>query len=321
MSTRDPFIRKNEKRPTRNPKRVAILFAAYSAISAAVLGFVILNQSADVEQPPQIVTVEAETETIVVAKHDLVYGAKLKPSDLKLVKWPKKALPRRAFRDIDALFDGNGDRYLMARIVENEVMLPRKLSDPGRKATLAALLRKDTRAVAVQVDEVLGVSGFVRPGDFVDVLMTRSTRETQKEEHYTVVLLQQVHVLGVDLTSRVTSDVSDAVKRAPKTVTLEVDLAGAQKLALGSQVGRLSLALRRLSGNTIPDAPRISLADLGRETLEHTQGQLQLAAAIQPVAAQPAAPVKRRRTKMIGVTRAVERTEQEVVQEHPTNSP
>ncbi|MGI9405692.1 MAG: hypothetical protein ACR2O4_04920, partial [Hyphomicrobiaceae bacterium] len=74
-----------------------------------------------------------------------------------------------------------------------------------------------------------------------------------------------------------------------------------------------SLALRRARGNVFPDVDRVSLTDLGRDSISETQGQLQLAAST-PV---PSNPIKsvRARTKTIGVTRAVERIEQEVVRE------
>jgi len=312
MTKQASIIRKHEARPARNPQRIALLVAIYSAVCAVAIGFTFLYGQTEVKSPEKVITVkvEAETVNIVTAKRNIAYNQILKRSDLKIVKWPKGSQPENAFRTIDAMFSAEGERYFMTRIAKNEVILPVKLSEPGRKVTLAALLRPDTRAVAVHVDAVLGVSGFVRPGDFVDVIMTRSTREDDNPEHYSIVLLQEIHVLGVDLTSRVTSDLSDTVKRAAKTVTLEVDLAGAQKLALANTVGRLSLALRRSHGTVIQDTARISLSDLGRNSILATQGELQLAASGPP----PAKPAKRQ-TKLIGVTRAVDRTEMEVTQE------
>ncbi|MEL7544548.1 MAG: Flp pilus assembly protein CpaB [Pseudomonadota bacterium] len=317
----------------QKPKRIAVLFAVYTAFCAAVTGFVFLNQLSDQAylqaleaakskqgsgDEVKLVEVTAETETVVVARREIAYGSKLRAADLQLIEWPKDKVPENAFTSMADVFKNAaiGDRFTLAAMVTNEVVLPKKISEPGRRATLAALLRKDTRAVAVDVDAVLGVAGFVRPGDFVDVLMTRSIDNGDKDEHYTVVLLQQVHVLGVDQTSRVTSDVSDVVKKAPKTVTLEVDLVGAQKLALSRSIGRLSLALRRPRGPIVAGVPRISIADLAHGGQSVTQGTVQLASHNSGPAT-PKSPVvqPKKLTKTIAVYRAVERSEAQVVEE------
>ena len=94
------------------------------------------------------------------------------------------------------------------------------------------------KAVTIRVNDVEGVAGFVLPGDHVDVVLTR---QGDKETATNDVVIENARVLAVD-------QLADATRRKPsvvKAVTLEVDVADAQKLALASQVGTLSLLLRK----------------------------------------------------------------------------
>jgi len=117
------------------------------------------------------------------------------------------------------------------------------------------LLKDNMKAVTIRVNDVGGVAGFVLPGDHVDVVLTRPG---DKKVSVNDVVLQDVRVLGVDQMADSTTD-KPAVARA---VTLEVDEAGGQKLALASIVGTLSLLLRK-AGEVKDDATRqISPLDL-----------------------------------------------------------
>ena len=111
------------------------------------------------------------------------------------------------------------------------------------------------KAVTIRVNDVDGVAGFVLPGDRVDVLMTRQLEKTSAMND---VVLQNARVLAID---QVADDRTDKPSVA-KAVTLEVDIIGAQRLSLASQVGSLSLALRK-AGETDPMNTRlVTLADL-----------------------------------------------------------
>jgi pilus assembly protein CpaB len=111
------------------------------------------------------------------------------------------------------------------------------------------------KAVTIRVNDVEGVSGFVLPGDHVDVVMTR---QLDKGAASTEVVLQDVRVLAVDQTADVRTD-KPAVAKA---VTLEVDTTDAQKVWLAASVGNLSLLLRK-AGEVSEEKPRrITLHDL-----------------------------------------------------------
>jgi pilus assembly protein CpaB len=116
------------------------------------------------------------------------------------------------------------------------------------------------KAVSIRVNDVLGVAGFVRPSDRVDVLLTRVVRGPAGNDQSLVdVLLQGVKVLAVDQTADERKDEPSVVK----TVTFEVTTDEAQRLTLGSSIGTLSLALRNIASSSIEQTRQITVADLG----------------------------------------------------------
>jgi pilus assembly protein CpaB len=139
----------------------------------------------------------------------------------------------------------------------NEPIIATKITGPGQKATLSAIIEEGMRAVTIRVNDVDGVAGFVLPGDRVDVLMTRAANETGSTD----VVLQNIRVLGID---QLADEQTDKPVIA-KAVTLEVDMVSAQKLALASTAGNLSLVLRK-AGDSADDASRrITLIDIGKQ--------------------------------------------------------
>jgi pilus assembly protein CpaB len=110
--------------------------------------------------------------------------------------------------------------------------------------------------MTIRVNDVDGVGGFVLPGDHVDIGLTRQVDKTNATNE---VVLQNVRVLAID-------QIADERLEKPavvKAVTLEVDVIGAQKLALASAVGNLSLVLRKAGATNADYARRITLSDLG----------------------------------------------------------
>ena len=144
---------------------------------------------------------------------------------------------------------------MLASIERNEPILRTKITGPGQKATLSAVIQDGMRAVTVRVNDVEGVAGFVLPGDHVDVLLTLQAERTTGTND---VVIQNTRVLAVDQLADERSDKPSVAK----AVTLEVDIAGAQKLSLASQVGTLALALRKAGDQDSTASRPITLADL-----------------------------------------------------------
>src|SRR5258707_5572873 len=204
--------------------------------------------------PPQPV---AENAVVVVASGNLAYGAKLSLENLKLLSWPAGAVPVGAFTRMEDVVGTSADksRVALRSISTNEPILSSAVSAPGGRATLSSVMNEQMRAMTIRVNDVYGVAGFVLPGDHVDVLLTRGG---QGESPTTDILLQNITVLGIDQDN---SDKKDKPTIA-RAVTLEVGPEQAQKLALASSVGTLSLTLRNLSNVDAVKVRSIGIGDL-----------------------------------------------------------
>jgi len=219
------------------------------------------------------------TGSVVVAKVVLNFGDQLSPENLVAVPWPPESVPTGAFGSVDQMLPPGTKRVALQPMVKGEPVLISKVSGPGGRATLSAVIDKSKRAMTIGINDVLGVAGFVLPGDHVDIMLTRRDQNNPTTE----VLLQDVRVLGIDQDANVQKD-KPAVARA---VTLEATPEQAEKLTLAATVGTLSLALRN-SANT----EQISTSPVGLPDLRPTVDQpVKTQTPIQPVV-DPLAPVR-----------------------------
>jgi pilus assembly protein CpaB len=228
-------------------------FAVVFGILAVFVAQVWLNNQAN-KQARTREPAPVATHTIVVAKEPLRFGTTLTAKMLREVPWPAAAMPAGAFGKINDIL-GHGKRVVLTAIEPNEPVLALKITGPGERATLSALVRKGMKAVTIRVNDVEGVGGFVQPGDHVDVVLTR---QQEKGGATSQVVLQDARVLAIDQRA----DERTAKAEVPKSVTLEVDTVNAQKLWLAASVGKLSLLLRRAGETSEAQTRRISLKDL-----------------------------------------------------------
>jgi pilus assembly protein CpaB len=240
----------------------------------------------------QVAPAQVATATIVVAKARLRFGTELSTQHLREVPWPAGAIPSGAFSSINEILDGKTRRAALVAMEENEPLLASKITGPGQRASLAALIDPGMKALTVRVNDVNGVAGFVLPGERVDVLLTRNP---DKEAGWADVLLQNVKVLAADQSADDRTDKPSVVK----AVTLEVSTGQAQKLSLASTMGALSLVLRPAGIVDIEATRRVGIADLGRED------EKPLPAVVAEIPARSATPV----TTTVSVARALKRQE------------
>ena len=196
------------------------------------------------------------TRTIVIAAGPLRFGTHISADNLKEVTWPDDALPAGTFGSIAEVMSG-GKRIVLASIEKNEPILRTKITGPGQKATLSAVIQDGMRAVTIRTNDVEGVGGFVLPGDHVDVLLTRQAERTSGTND---VVIQNAKVLAVD---QLADDAADRPTVA-RAVTLEVDTVAAQKIALASSLGSLSLMLRRAGEQHMDATRRVTASDLAQ---------------------------------------------------------
>jgi len=141
-------------------------------------------------------------------------------------------------------------------LLPQEVFLPADVIRPGDHGFLAAVLRPGMRASTVGVDAVSGTAGLIWPGDHVDVLLTQITDDqTLPAAHRASAetVLDDVRVIAIDQQLMQGATSASAEQGATHTVTLEVTEAQAERVALASRLGHLSLIVR--AADAPPDMP------------------------------------------------------------------
>ncbi|MBJ7498788.1 MAG: Flp pilus assembly protein CpaB [Sphingopyxis sp.] len=215
-----------------------------------------------IEKQEKLRTEQAQLVPVLVAAQPLDFGTELTAQNTKIVGWPAASMPEGALRTaIGVVGNPRGPRVALRPIAVGEPILSSKITGTGGRAAVSALLPEGMRAVAVGVNAVTGVGGLVTPGDVVDVLVTREMggEGAGDKDRMTDIVLEKVRVIAVD-------QVSDEDKTDPKvakTATLEVDAFGAQKLALASEVGTISLALRNVTSIEDGANQTVTQQDLG----------------------------------------------------------
>lgn len=176
---------------------------------------------------------EMDVISVVVATQDIPAGTKLSSAMLKITDWPKAAV----FKDPVASLEETVDRVVNITVLQGEPLLRSKLAPQGEKGGLSAQLQNGKRAVAVKVNEIVGVAGFALPGNFVDVMV--NTQDGQSNL-ISKIVLERIQVLAVaqDLSS------TEYKPKLVNAVTLEVTPAQAEAIDLARSIGTLSLVLR-----------------------------------------------------------------------------
>lgn len=176
------------------------------------------------------------TVEIIAVTEPVAYGEVLDPEKTTTILWQEDSLPEGAFNDMEALFPPNGAPRVVLRQMEAfEPVLAVKVTKPGEDAGITNRLAKGMRAFAISVDVSSGVSGFLRPGDRVDVYWTGKSMD----QEITKLIETSVKLIAVD-------QMADTGRAAPiiaRTVTAEVTPQQVAALAQAQTTGRLSLSL------------------------------------------------------------------------------
>jgi pilus assembly protein CpaB len=183
---------------------------------------------------------------VVVAAMEIPFGTKVEARHLKTITLPSNA-PMADHYDKTEQVVG---LIALQKIIAGEILLKERFADRDAGSTLAAIVKPDMRAVTVRVDDVIGVAGFLMPGNHVDVVAARMV--AQRAETRTV--LRNLNVLAVDQTASQDKD-QPVVVRA---VTLEVTPKQAEVLVRAREEGRIQLTLRNpLDKSHTPDDSEI----------------------------------------------------------------
>jgi pilus assembly protein CpaB len=223
-------------------QRRASIFMAVAVLLAGVAGIWAYDwlQSREAELRSEIEGTN-RLQSVVVVNEDVPAGTAISTKSVRLVSLPTEAIPEGVLNDVDRV----SGRIVVTQMRRNEPVLEAKLAPTEvTRGGIATLTGQDKRAIAVHVDEVVAVAGFIQPGDHVDVLATLHT-DDGKSRSVTKIILENVPVLATG------GNVTEALKNplvgnadGPHVMTLEVSPREAEKLTLAASEGRIHLVLR-----------------------------------------------------------------------------
>lgn len=219
---------------------IIVLALAIAMGIVAVFGVRTMLQS-NQQRTAQIVAAPTVATTVVVARQQLEFGTQLQPELLKEIPWASAEKPEGSFTKISEVVGGER-RVALRSMAPGELVLRDRISGFGGRATLSQIIEPGKRAMTIRVNDVSGAAGFILPGDRVDVMVTMQDGDDRRDT-ITNILMQDVRVLAID---QVADDSQEGAIVA-KAATLEVGPEDAQRIALGSTVGSLSLSLRNLN--------------------------------------------------------------------------
>ncbi len=216
--------------------RKNILMLTGAVIFAAFVVFLVAGHINKARKAAQEDVVE-----VAVAKVDLKWGTVLTKEMVDKAKFLKTSLPSQSFTNPSTL----SGRVLATPIAANLPICEQHLAPTTFKTGgVSAVISADKRAIAVKVDKIIGVSGFIHPNNRVDVLVTLKKIEGSVSNPITKIILENILVLAVG------PDIEDKKGKEGKAtsvdvITLEVTPEEAEKIAFAAQEGKISLALRK----------------------------------------------------------------------------
>jgi len=217
----------------------AVVPIAVSLVIAFVGSYFIYMWIQKQQTPQQVVQVQADAVPVVVAVSDLPWGTQLKPGMLKTTPFLRQSLPAGYFSGPDEI----KDRVVVAPLKANDPVTEHKLAPVSIKTGgVSAVLEKGKRAIAVKGDKVIGIAGFINPGNRVDVLVT--IEDPQKKEERTKTILENIMVMATG------TQIEKNEKGEPSPVdvyTLAVTNEEGEMLSLAANQGKLQLALRSVT--------------------------------------------------------------------------
>lgn len=194
------------------------------------------------------------TVEVIALNRTINYGEILAKEDVSLIRYAEPFLPEGVFTEVDALFPVDGEpRIVLRRMDEFEPVLASKVTEPGEDAGLTSRLTKGMRAFAIRVDVASGVSGFLRPGDRVDVYWTGTGAAQSvpgRTGEVTKLIESAISIVAVDQDT----DGSLSTATVARTVTVEVTPQQVAGLAQAQTTGRLTLSLVGSNDETIAQA-------------------------------------------------------------------
>jgi pilus assembly protein CpaB len=245
-----------------------IVFILVLAVGVGLAGFAVSiakdrfdqYQAALAEQQDAILP----TTEVVVVTRQLAYGEQLTIDDVQLVRWPAEFVPFGSFSTLEELFpDGDEleSRTVIRMMEQHEPLLLTKITAPGEDAGVASRLAEGMRAISLSVNVNSGVSGFLRPGDRVDVYWTGTGRDGQG---VTRLIRTNVQIIAID-------QIADEQRSNPtiaRTITVTARPQDIAALTQAQNSGTLTLALVGVGDDSESGTVEVSTSGLLGEVEE-----------------------------------------------------
>ncbi|MDG4648246.1 Flp pilus assembly protein CpaB [Roseibacterium sp. SDUM158017] len=211
------------------------------------------------------------TTDVFIVTRQIRYGEPLRQEDVRAIRWPADHVPFGAFTSAEDLFpsDTQEPRIVLRMMEASEPILISKVTAPGEDAGVASRLEAGMRALALRVDVTSGVSGFLRPGDRVDVYWTGNGRDG---ERVTRLIRSNVQIIAID-------QIADEDRNNPtiaRTITVMAAPGDIGALTQAQASGGLTLALVGVGDESISDAVEVSTSELlgAEEVVQSTAPQV-----------------------------------------------
>jgi pilus assembly protein CpaB len=227
---------------------VALILAGGTTMMARV--WLASQRSAKVEASP--IAVPTPSKSVLIARAPIQRGQILRPDDLSWEPWPEGGIDKNYIVIGTKTPDAFAGWVAREPISAGEPLTEAKIVAPNNRGFLAAVLHPGMRAVSVPVTVTSGISGFVFPGDQVDLIVTYSVQDRPAigqanagpliDHKVSETVLRDIRVIAID--QKLDSKPGEAV--VAKTATFEVTPKQSEIVALGSEMGKLSLSLRSL---------------------------------------------------------------------------
>jgi len=245
------------------------VFGLVLVIGVALAGFAIYmvqgyfeQQNAALEAQRAAMAQNVPTVEVFAVNRVMNFGEQITPDDVRVVRYAEPFLPEGVFRSQEELFPNGADdlRVVLRQMEPNEPILAVKVTAPGEAAGLTTRLQRGMRAFAIRVDVASGVSGFLTPGDRVDVYWTgrADLGGMQTMGDVTKLIETNVRLVAVD-------QISEGGRSGPtiaRTVTVEVTPDQVAALAQAQTTGKLSLSLVGREDDTVAGAIEVDQARL-----------------------------------------------------------
>jgi pilus assembly protein CpaB len=246
-----------------NKRNIALIAVALGiAIGAGFMVSAFLGQQErqmanELKKQQRVVPPTIPTARVLVAKKDLVVGTFVKREDLHWQLWPEESITPAFVTDSKLLDAGKSDQkrltiddfvggVVRAPIAGGQPMVLGLVAKAGERGFLAAVLQPGMRAMSIPVSPTSGISGFILPGDHVDILW--DVKKSRKGYPFTQTLFRDIRVIAID------QKTSAAGATPAKTLTLEFTPFQTEAMSLAQNMGGIEFTLRSIVPETDNDS-------------------------------------------------------------------